>query len=716
MVGLTQVLLSGLTGLRVSQTGLGVVSQNIANANTPGYVRTEVVLAPRTELGAGAGVEVTAIKRAADRFLATASYIAGAASGAANAKADLLARAQSHFGDPASSTSMFSRLDEFWSSLTELGVDPSSALRRSEAVYNLEAMFAEVGRIGESLRGLMGEADQRIADSVAEAQYLIDRIAALNQEIRLNKRTGADSSGAENAQSALVDELSKLIDVRSTATPEGGLQIRTSGGALLVGVEAARLRYTPGNPDTGVFGTISMNADIGAFSNLEPYILGGSIRGLLDVRDHELAGLAQSLGAFAATMGDALNQVHNENASSPARAVLAGRQTGLLGTDTLGFSGAATIGVVDGAGYLRQRLTIDFDAGQITSEDPAATYAFADNIDAFVASLNTALAASNPAGSASFSAGVLTLNGGAGGLVVQQDGADPSDRAGRGFSHFFGLNDLVSRPTPMFFENGTVGADVHGFNPGGEMTFEVRDGAGRVIANRTVAIDGALAAPGATWDDLVWALNASGTGLGDYGAFALDPATGQLGFSAAGQFAVTLQYDSTQRGATGISVAALHGLQPANNARRAMEVQVDSAYLADPLLLAVGRPDLSADLGQRVVEAGDNRGAAALAAAKDSVRSFGAAGVMSAQSSTLAVYAARLGGEAGRLSAAAQRQAQGAEAVSIAANDRRAEVESVNLDDELIKMTTYQNAYAAAARVIQAAKEMIDILMAIGYR
>jgi len=716
MVGLTQVLLSGLTGLRASQTGLGVVSQNIANANTPGYVRTEITLAPRTELGAGAGVEVTAIKRAADRFLATASYIASAASGAADAKSDLLTRAQAYFGDPANSLSMFGRLDDFWSSLTELGVDPSSALRRSEAVYSLESTFAEVGRIGESLRGLIAEADQRLSDSVAEAQYLIDRIAALNQEIRLNKRTGADSSGAENAQSALVDELSKLIDVRSTATPEGGLQIRTSGGALLVGVDAARLKYTPGNPDTGVFGTITMNADIGAFSNLEPYILGGSIRGLLDVRDHELAGLTESLGAFAATLGDAINQVHNENASSPARSVLAGRQTGLLGTDTLGFSGAATIGVVDSSGYLRQRMTVDFDAGQITSEDPAATYAFADNIDAFVTALNTALGASNPAGAASFNAGVLTLNGGAGGLVIQQDAANPSDRAGRGFSHFFGLNDLVSRPTPMFFENGTVGADVHGFNAGGEMTFEVRDGAGRVIANRTVAIDGALAAPGATWDDLVWALNANGTGLGDYGSFALDPTTGQLGFSATGQFAVTLQYDSTQRGSTGISVAALHGLQPANNARRAMEVQVNSAYLADPLLLAVGRPDLSADLGERVVEAGDNRGAAALAAAKDGTRSFGAAGVMSAQSTTLAVYAARLGGEAGRLSAAAQRQAQGAEAVSLAANDRRAEVESVNLDDELIKMTTYQNAYAAAARVIQAAKEMIDVLMAIGYR
>ena len=109
----------------------------------------------------------------------------------------------------------------------------------------------------------------------------------------------------------------------------------------------------------------------------------------------------------------------------------------------------------------------------------------------------------------------MSINAGAGGVVVQQDSADPSARAGRGFSHFFGLNDLVARQTPLFFENGTQGADAHGLNAGGEMIFQVRDSAGRIIANRTVSISGALANPGASWDDLIAELNAVGTGVGD---------------------------------------------------------------------------------------------------------------------------------------------------------------------------------------------------------
>jgi flagellar hook-associated protein 1 FlgK len=89
---------------------------------------------------------------------------------------------------------------------------------------------------------------------------------------------------------------------------------------------------------------------------------------------------------------------------------------------------------------------------------------------------------------------------------------------------------------------------------------------------------------------------------------------------------------------------------------------------------------------------------------------------MTSQSTTLAVYAARLGGEAGRLAADAERAQLGSQAVATAAADRRAQLEGVSMDDELMKMTMYQNSYAAAARVIQAATDMLDILMSIGAR
>lgn len=719
MVGLTSVLLAGLSGLRAAQTGVATVSQNIANANTPGYVRTEMLLAPRTDIGAGAGVEITGVRRAADRFLATASYIATSAAGTASARADLLSRAQQSFGDPSNASSMFGMLDEYWSALTQLGVDPASSLRRADAVSALQSTYGEIQRIGDSIQQLIGEADQRIGDAVSEAQNLMNRIAELNNEIRLNKRTGADSSSAENAQSALIDQLSQLMDVRATPAGDGSVQIRTGGGALLVGVTAAKLSYTPNPSPYATHGVISLNEELGSQTNIESFLTGGSIKGLLQARDVDLPGLADALGGFSAALADTLNAVHNENTSSPALSSLTGRQTGLLGTDDLNFTGSATVAVTDSAGILRNRLGIDFDAQTITTEAPANVISFAGagSIDEFVNALNTALTASTPSGSASFTDGVLSLNvGSGGGVVIQQDAADPAQRAGRGFSHFFGLNDLVSRPTPLFFESGISGNDLLGFNSGGEISYQIRDTQGRFIANRTVSIAGPLAAPGADWDDLLSALNANGTGLGEYGVFALNSATGQITFAPNPAFKVELVTDTTQRGNTGVGFSSLNGMGAAATAGRATEIDVNAQIAANTSRLAVGRPNLSGLIGTKVIEAGDNRGSAALVAARDTVRSFGAAGVLSAQSATLATYAARLGGEAGRLASDAERQATGAAAIATAAADRRGEIEGVSIDDELMKMTTYQNAYAAAARVIQAATEMLDVLMGIGYR
>jgi flagellar hook-associated protein 1 FlgK len=718
MTSLNSVLLSGLSALRASQTGLGVSSQNIANANTPGYVRTELTLAPRTQFGPASGVEVTSIRRAADRFLATASYISNASYGAANVRADLLARAQSSFGDPNSDTTMFATLDQFWSAVADISVDPSSTLRRDQAVSALQTTFSETRRVGESIQSLIAEADQRISDAVADAQSLINRIHALNTEIALSKRAGAEASAAENAQSALVDELSEIMDVRVSPQSEGGIHVRTSGGALLVGVRAGTLNYSPNSAAFSTPNVITFNEEIGTQSNIEPFLLSGTLKGLIDVRDKDLTGLAEAVGGFSAALADALNAVHNENASAPAVDEMVGRQTGLLATDQHNLTGQTIIGIVDSGGNLTQRFTVDFDMGTITGEAPAATYNFAGaTIADMVAALDTAMGAASPAGNASFTNGVLSLDvGSSGGIVIQQPATNASDRAGRGFSHFFGLNDLVSRPTPLFFENGVEGMDLHGLQSGGQLVYQIKDYAGRSIGTRTIAINGALAGPASDWDDLITALNATGTGLGEFGAFALDANTGRLAFTADPAFQVALVSDSTERGNTGVSMTALHGMSEQSTAGRSMEIDVNPLVAAEPSRLAVGHPNLAATIGTRIIELGDNRGSSALVAARDAIRTFPAAGALSSQATSLAVYAARLGGEAGRLSNDAKRGAEGAEAVATAAADRRAQVEGVNLDDELMRMTTYQNSYAAAARVIQAAQDMLDVLMSIGYR
>jgi flagellar hook-associated protein 1 FlgK len=92
---------------------------------------------------------------------------------------------------------------------------------------------------------------------------------------------------------------------------------------------------------------------------------------------------------------------------------------------------------------------------------------------------------------------------------------------------------------------------------------------------------------------------------------------------------------------------------------------------------------------------------------------FSGAGPLPAQRASLSQIASGLAGEVGRRAATAGREGDSAAAVAQAALERRSAAEGVNLDEELIAMTRFQQSYAASSRLIQAAKDMFDILLSL---
>jgi flagellar hook-associated protein 1 FlgK len=112
-----------------------------------------------------------------------------------------------------------------------------------------------------------------------------------------------------------------------------------------------------------------------------------------------------------------------------------------------------------------------------------------------------------------------------------------------------------------------------------------------------------------------------------------------------------------------------------------------------------------------VLSPGDGRGALAIEAAGTKSRPFANAGGLTSQVTSVMDYAARLAGHAGVRAEALDSARAAAQSVRQEVKDRRSSEEGVNLDEELVKMTTYQQAYAAASRMIQAARDLYDIVL-----
>ncbi len=698
-MSLNTILSIGTSGLSVAQTGLRVVSDNIANANTPGYVRKTVTQVSLSTAGIGSGVGVEAIARAANKYLQAASLSSSSATGAAGVLSSYLDNAQALFGDPSGDNSYFSGLDDVYTAFSSAADSPASQLLRSQVLNRVQSFLTDSSRINSSLGTLAKQADTQIGADIDQANNLLGQISGLNADISRSKSIGGDASGSENIQSGLIDQLGKLIDIQVGPRSTGGVNLRAGDGTILIGDGVATLSYNRTDSGSGV---IQVSATGSTVPALTARVGGGELKGLLDLRNTELPGMAAQLGEFVSQAVEEINRAHNAASSVPAPASLTGKDIGLdLPTAVSGFTGKTTVAITDSGGNLLHKVAIDFSAGTM-SLDGGAAAGFTPAT--FLASLNGQLGAN---GSASFANGALTVSAAGGnGVSIADDPTSPSLKAGQGFSQFFGMNDLI-RSTGYSYITGLSATDPHGFTPGDQIKLRLTDANGGRLRDVPVTVPAA-----GTMQDLLTALNDPTTGVGLYGAFGLD-ANGQMSFTAnlGSGVSMSVLSDTTERGAGGPSMTELFGLGNAERGGRASRYSLDPAILSDPTRLAMAKLDPTAALGASVLAQGDGRGGVGLAQAGDTTTGFAAVGGFGAATMTVNRYASEFGGHVGRKAGNAETALTSAQAVKDEADARRQSVEGVNLDEELVNMTTYQQAFNASARVITAAKDMYDALL-----
>jgi flagellar hook-associated protein 1 FlgK len=701
------MMATATTGLAAAQVGLSTTSDNVANANTPGYVRKIVNQSSLVNQGTGAGVTVNGIKRVTDAYLESASLTANASSSKADVMSTMLDQAQSLFGDPSTTSSYFSGLNDVFTQFSALANNPSSSLQKDQSLESLQTFFDDTTRVANSLSAQKDQADTQIQSDVSQVNDLLSQIADLNGDIVKAQVTGADSSGSQNIQAQNISKLSSLINVQVTTGPDGASVVRTPDGMLLADKQAGTVTY---NQSTTASNFLTVTPANGGGQTFDGSFNGGEIVGLLQMRNVEIPNALAQLNEFAGTAADMINQAHNANSASPPPATLTGKNTQLdLPTAIGGFTGKTNIALLDNTGAIAHQVAVTFSpTGGSMSLDGGAATTFTPAT--FLATLNSTL---SPNGSATFTNGALTLNAAGGnGVAVVDDPTTPSQKAGQGFSQFFGLNDLIQSSTPNP-NTGLSGSDTNGFATGQTITFRLSED------NGTRVRDVAFAVPAGTtsMSQLVTAMNANGTGVAPYGSFALD-SNGRLAFTSSANPAVNLSVVSDQTswgGATGPSMSQMFSLGTANLVGAASGYSVNPAIEANPALLATGQVNLSAGQGTGVValSPGDGTGAAALANAGDQVANFSAAGDLPAASMTLSRYASEFAGAIGNKAAAADNAATSADSVKTEADSRLASFEGVNMDEELVNLTKYQQAFNASARMITAASQMYDTLLAM---
>lgn len=297
--------------LNAASLGLQVTGNNIANANTPGYIRERLILtpAPTQHYGGlllGLGVEVEGVVQVIDRFLeermrqASSDLVNGETQEGTYVQLESLI---GELGDNDLSTALTS----FFGSIHDILNQPESASVRNIAVQQGRALAEAIQRLDGRVRDLHQDVNQQIIATADEINELLSDIADLNLQIveaEGGSVSPSDAVGLRDRRSIALAKLAEITDIRTIEQPTGDVTV-FSGGEYLVSLGTFR-------PVTVVTDVVDgLQVSEVRITELDAPITagGGRLSGLITSRDAILGGFLSDLDQLTQTLIFEFNKV-----------------------------------------------------------------------------------------------------------------------------------------------------------------------------------------------------------------------------------------------------------------------------------------------------------------------------------------------------------------------------------------------------------------------
>ena len=306
MGGLSATLGIASNALTTDDGALEVTSNNIANANTPGYTRevpdlSESASVQIGNLLYGEGVSLQNIQSISDPVLQLSIQQEMSTQGQLTSFTNAMDQVQSLFNE-TQGVGLQSTLSQFFDSLQSLSTNPaSSSLGQSvlSAAQNLTTSFHQ---ISSSLTQIQDGLDQNVTQDVSQINQLTSQIAQVSGQVEALQAQGGDTGSLVDQRTQLVNQLSNLIGLSVTNNASGNYTLSTQNGSLLVVGNQSFSLQTKLNPSTGVQDVYANGADITSS------ITQGDLGGLIQARDTSIPNSLTAVNTLAYNLVNAFNQ------------------------------------------------------------------------------------------------------------------------------------------------------------------------------------------------------------------------------------------------------------------------------------------------------------------------------------------------------------------------------------------------------------------------
>ena len=330
-MGLSQALSTAMSGLRATQASLALVGSNVANAETPGYVRKTVVQIAGTTGDYGSSVLLNGVNRQLDQYLQTQLRTETSGASYADIRSTYLGNLQNVYGNPDQAGTIEDSFNKLQTAFQGLSTSPDSQSARISAVSAAQTMAQQLNATTQGIQALRANAETGLNDSVITANNAMSQIAFINNQLQNNGATDASTAALLDQRDQYIDQLSQLMDVRTVTNNLNQVTVFTNSGVQLVGTEASKLSFNPQGtmtPNT-LYNTDPAKNNVGTITISFPHggnydmvstnsVRSGKIAAYLELRDSTLVKAQAQIDQFAASMSSALSDKTTDGTAAPS--------------------------------------------------------------------------------------------------------------------------------------------------------------------------------------------------------------------------------------------------------------------------------------------------------------------------------------------------------------------------------------------------------------
>jgi flagellar hook-associated protein 1 len=319
-MSLSQALSIAMSGLRANQLALSLTSSNVANSDTPGYIRKTVNQIQTSSGSIGAGVSVTGVNRELDLYLQQQIRTEQSGASYADLRSSILSSLQSIYGTPGGTGTLETAFNNLVTAVQGLSTSSDSQSARIGVLNAAQSLTQQLNSMSAGVQSLRSQAESGLNSAVNTANTAMQQIVNLNTQLASGDTTDAAAAALKDQRDQYVDQLSQLMDIRVIDNGNNQIQVFTNSGVQLVGAEASTLSFNPqgtvtpntqwdADPTKSTLGTLTVHFPNGGSLNLiqTNSIRSGTIAGYLELRDKTLVQAQTQLDQFAANMSSLLS-------------------------------------------------------------------------------------------------------------------------------------------------------------------------------------------------------------------------------------------------------------------------------------------------------------------------------------------------------------------------------------------------------------------------